>query len=420
MKKRIYQLTQNKVLTGSLVLLVGSNIYNASQFVFHFLSGRFLGVANYGDLATIISLLGIIGIIHSAVNLSVIKYIASYKTPDQIKAFASWIHHRTLLIAGLGMIIVLIASPLFISFLQLSTPALAYLLAPLMFCFVIITTWRAILQGLHKFNLFAASLSLEAVVKLIFFGLFLMVGWQVLGAAGAMILSVIVAGIFTYLPLKSYLQNPGKIAPDIEGFFKYSLVALLQGLALTSMYSTDLLLVKHYFNAEQAGVYASLAILGRVVFFGITPIAQVMFPIVVARHTDNQPYRLLFLGCLGIVSLMVIILVGLYSTVPAFIISLLYGQAFSSGASMLWWFALTLGMLGVSNLFIQFYLSIGKTKIVGLFVLSAILQIVLILLYHQTLLQVVQMSAISCALLLLGLLLYFPYHNRNEKLTTIK
>lgn len=420
MKKRIYQLTQNKVLTGSLVLLVGSNIYNASQFVFHFLSGRFLGVANYGDLATIISLLGIIGIIHSAVNLSVIKYIASYKTPDQIKAFASWIHRKTLLIAGLGMIIVLIASPLFISFLQLSTPALAYLLAPLMFCFVIITTWRAILQGLHKFNLFAASLSLEAVVKLIFFGLFLMIGWQVLGAAGAMLLSVMVAGIFTYLPLKSYLQNPGKIAPDIEGFFKYSLVALLQGLALTSMYSTDLLLVKHYFNAEQAGVYASLAILGRVVFFGITPIAQVMFPIVVARHTDNQPYRLLFLGCLGIVSLMVIILVGLYSTVPAFIISLLYGQAFSSGASMLWWFALTLGMLGVSNLFIQFYLSIGKTKIVGLFVLAAILQIVLILLYHQTLLQVVQMSAISCALLLLGLLLYFPYHNRNEKLTTIK
>ena len=58
-------------------------------------------------------------------------------------------------------------------------------------------------------------------------------------------------------------------------------------------------------------------------------------------------------------------------------------------------------------LFTQFLLSIGKTKIIILFALAALLQIGLILLFHGSLLTVIQMSIISASLLDIALLVYF-------------
>lgn len=308
MKKLLQLIQNNKALTGTLAMLIGSNIYNGGQFVFHILAGRSLGKATYADLAAIISIFGIISIVQAAVSLSVVKSVASYSDSDKIGAFTRWATKWSSIFAGIALIICLISTNWLVSFLHLSTPILGYLLGVLLFLYIIVMTWRSILQGLTRFELFSLSLSIESISKLAIFGTAILLGYSLGGAVASMVLSLFIAGLFTFWAIRKYLHAGKEIAPELTGFFKYSLMALLQGLALTMMYSTDLLLVKHFFSADQAGIYTSLSILGRVIFFGITPIAQMMFPMVVKRAAANQAYLKLFYLCIGTVLTMMLVL----------------------------------------------------------------------------------------------------------------
>ncbi len=401
-----------KLLSGGFILLIGSNFYNFAQFIFQIVSGRYLEKAAYSDLAATISLFGILGIIQSAASLSIIRYIASEKDQGRVSQFINAINQYSLMIAtGLLLILMLIA-PWLASFLHITTPYLEWVIGPLIFLFTIVTSWRSILQGLTKFGAYVASLILEAIIKLlIFFPAVVWLHGQVWGALSAVVGSVLLASIVSFWPIRQYFRLRRDVIPDVGTFLHYSGFAFIQGLALTSMYSTDFLLVKHYFSSDQAALYAALAILGRIAFFGITPVGQFMFPTIAKRHADNQPYQNILLTSLAFAGIVTLGLIGLYYFFPVIIISL-YGARYMSGAPLLWWFAVTLGLLAMSNLLIQFYLSIGKTMIVALFALSALLQVILIVAFHASLLQVVQMSAVSIALLFVGLLLYFPYHRR--------
>ena len=87
-----------------------------------------------------------------------------------------------------------------------------------------------------------------------------------------------------------------------------------------------------------------------------------------------------------------------YLVFPEFIINLLYGSEFIEGSGLLWWFGIFMGLLGISNLFVQFYLSINKTRVVLFFVAAAILQFSLIWFIHTDILKDIQLSIISVRL----------------------
>ena len=52
----------------------------------------------------------------------------------------------------------------------------------------------------------------------------------------------------------------------------------------------DLILVKHFFSDQDAGVYATLSILGKIIYFAASPVASVMFPIVAGKHAKGEKY----------------------------------------------------------------------------------------------------------------------------------
>jgi len=70
MIEKTKQIIRNPLFTGSMLMIVGSNIYNFVNFIYHFLAGRLLGKVYYGDLAAVISLLGIIAIVQLSLGLT--------------------------------------------------------------------------------------------------------------------------------------------------------------------------------------------------------------------------------------------------------------------------------------------------------------------------------------------------------------
>lgn len=408
-KNFLLKIFKHQLLSGSLVMVIGTNTYNFSQLIYHFLAGRFLGKAGYGDLAALISVLGLLGIIHGAFGLTIVKFIASEKNPSQISDFVKWIYRWNLVIGlVIGLSIILIA-PVLSNFLNISNPGLIYLLGPILLIFFVTSAGRNVFQGLLKFDKYVYSLLFEAGGKVVFTIVLFFAGLAVAGALLGFFAGLLLSFIVTTFLLRHYIFGKINKNPDFRSFLKYSLAATAQGVSLTSMYTADLILVKHFFPADTAGLYAALAILGRIVFFGTTPITQVMFPLIAKRHLDGQKYlRILYLSIV-LITLVSAAIIGFYYLFPAIPIEFLYGKSFLEQAGILWWFGVFMGILSIATLLTQFYLSVGKTKVVGFFIAAALLQIVLIWFIHTDILTVIKLSIFSATLLNVALFVYFVY-----------
>lgn len=412
-QEQISKIMTHPLFRGSLVMVIGTNIFNFGQFIYHFMAGRFLGKVYYGDVAAIISIMGLVAIVQVSMGLAIVKFVAGLKDKEQITNFTKWILWWALWI-GVGLATITLAiTPLLVSFLNISEPVALWFLGPTLLFFVLASAGRAILQGLLKFTSYVVSFLVEMVVKLSFAFIFLVpLGYKVAGAIGSIFAGIILGFLVVRISLAHYLSGKRGPKPDVSPLLKYSFSVFVQGLALTSMYSTDLILVKHFFSQEQAGIYASLAVLGRIAFFGASPITHVMFPIVAKRYSNGMTYHNIFFLSVLFVGAISTSVVLLYIFLPKIFVGFLYGPEFIEGAPMLWWFGLFMSLLAMAMLFTQFYLSIGKTKIVWFFVAAALMQIFLIWFIHPTLLTVIQLSIVSAALLVLALIIYFPYHHK--------
>ena len=406
-RNQISSIKKNQFLSGSLVMVLGFNLSNFGQALYHFIFARLLGKVYYGDLATIITIAGIIGVIQMSFGLTIVRQIASSKSESKSSNFIKWIFLWSIIIGLAIGIVTEILAPFLSGFLKISQPEAVYLLGPLLFFFFIANSNRSILQGLLKFKSFVLSLITETFSKVLITLILVSLGFKLFGAMIGFLISIILSCLVTIYAIRSYIKGKRDKPPAIGPLFKYSGAVLLQGLALTSMYSTDLLLVKHFLTPLQAGLYASMAIMGRIVFFGTTPITNVMFPMVAKKHSNNESYHKIFYLSLLLVVSVALLITLFYFLLPKIAIMLLVGPEYFDGAAILWWFGISMTLLSLAMLLTQFFLSIGHTKVVSLFVMAAILQIILIWFNHQALLTVIQMSIISVSLLDLCLFVYF-------------
>ena len=400
---------KHPLFTGSATMVIGHNIFNVGQFIYYFLTIRLLNTSQYGDLAAIISILGIIGIIQMAFGLTIVKFVASQNTQAAVSNLIKWFNYWGFLAGGITAVLVLLLSPVVSIFLNLTQPKLFYLISPMFFLLVIVYVYRSVLQGLLLFKTYIASLLVDVVIRISFTSLLIILGMALFGAIIGMFIGIISGFIITRFALNSYLSGKKGKKPKIMPLLKYSFPVLIQGLAFTSFYSTDILLVKHFFSPHEAGTYAYLSVLGRIAMFCTSPITSTMFPLVAKRFASKQPYLKIFYICFLLVTSVSLFVVLIFKLVPDIPISLLNK---SEGQDILWWFGLFMTLLGIALLFEQFYLSIGKTKPVWFFVAAAGLQAVLIWFIHPSLLSVVQISVLSTALLNVALFVYFPYYRR--------
>lgn len=401
---------KNPLFFGSLVMVVGTNLYSVGQFVYHSVAIRTLGEAYYGDLAAIISVLGLLGIIQLTFNLTIVRFVAQHHPGETLKNFVTWINWWSNVGGAVLALLFLAVSPFLAGFLHLHQPFSIYLLPPMIFLFMVAGSARSVLQGLLRFRSFVLSMLSEVIVKIIFTVVLVYLSYALWGAMIALLFGTLTSYLVTLFYIRDVLTRKRGKMPDIKPIIKFSIPVFIQGIALTSMYSLDLLLVKHFFNAYESGIYASIAVLGRVAFFVSGPIAFVMFPLITRRHSESKPYGAIFILSAVLTASLSFAIVLMYKFFPGLFLVLFSGHILPEGVQLLWWFSLFMAFISLDSLTVQFYLSIGKTWVVWLFVGAALLQVALIWFIHPSLLRVIQNSILSAALLAASLFLYFPYH----------
>jgi len=188
----------------------------------------------------------------------------------------------------------------------------------------------------------------------------------------------------------------------------FALPVLVSQLGLILINNSDVLLVRRFFPAENAGHYAALALIGRIVFFATWSVVTTMFPIVAQKHKKGEAHvHLLWLslGIVAIISLPVVIITFYF---PEWIINILFGKQYLAVASLLWLYALATSCYALANVVINYRLSLGQGKSTGFAIAAGVAQVTGIILFHQTLAQVVWVQVIVM-LVLFTVLLGFDF-----------
>lgn len=414
MKDKIKGLVLHPLFSGSMVMIVGQNLTNAGQYLYHLAMGRLLGPHSYGDLAAIISLSGLLGMVPFSLGLVVVKFVSSREKKNEISNLVTWVERKSLIFGFFVAAVVVLLSPFISGFLQIDNKWIVSLVGP-MFLLGIVTYFnRASLQGLMRFGRYVSTLFGEVVIKLGVGILLVILGYSVLGALAGAVVGGLVSLALSHFFLRDYLVKSTK-KPTLKPLLKYAFPVLIMTISVTSLYSTDLVLAKHFFGSFEAGIYASLSTLGKIVYFGAAPVSAVMFPMISKRHSRGEGYRKIFLYSFVLASGIISAVLFVYYFFPQLAITILFGSSYLEASPHLFRFGLFIALLAISFLYLNFYVSLGRTRIVALSLVAALIQASGIWMFHDSISMVINVSLVSVSFLFVSLLIYFAYEQIQKK-----
>lgn len=408
----IKKIVSDKFITAAVFMYVAVGVTSLGNYFYHLLMARMLKPASLlGELESVISFIYILSVPLLTLSLAIVKFVSHYKGRGKISDvnnLYSFIQRKILLFGGVALIVLLILSPIIRSFLHLSSYYLVALLAINFLIGIYTVAGRGILQGLSDFFNFAVSNTSETIAKIIFAVILVSLGFGVLGAFSGMVIGTFVGAAVLFKLLQTF-RIRGGVFKDEKAFYAYIVPVFFTILAITSLYSTDIILVRHFFPGNQSGDYAVLSIMGKVIFFAVSPIASVLFPLVSEHHTKGERYDHFFFLAFGLTFVGTLLITGLYFWQGELMISLLPGRDYLRVAPLLGIMGIFMGLYSLCVLMANYYLSIHKTTQVYMVLLAAAFQILGIYFFHQTLAQVIWISITVLCVLLLLLLLYYPY-----------
>lgn len=388
-------------------------VANFLAFLLNLFLARNLSYADYAIFASLVSVITLAAIPAGSINAVIVKFAANYFAKQELDKGAVF-YRKTfkyiLFICIVSIVGFFILSIPIKNFLRLDNIFYVVLTGLIVASFYLTMLNNAFLQSLLKFKFLSLMSIIAGVVKLIVGVILVFMGYKAFGALWAIFFMTIASFIVGFIPLKSLFKKYNKniVITARKEILSYAVPVSITVFFLTSFTSADVILVKHFFNPQEAGFYAGLSLIGKVIFYFTGPIPMVMFPLLVKRHATGVNFNNLFYLALVLVILPSIAITAFYFVFPNFVINLfLGGREYLYVSKYLGIFGLYVTVFSLVNVCVNFFLSLNKTNISVLVVLTAVSQIILIYIFHSNFYQIIGVSLIVASLLLASLLYLF-------------
>ncbi len=275
---------RQRIFSGSVILLSGSGLTTAINMAYNIAVARYLGPQGYGQATAVYTLL----IILSAVTLSfqiVSTKVVAQQASAEAKAAVYRDLHRSAWVCGLlaGAFIYLFREAIS-NYLQLPDTPLVALLAVATAFYIPLGSRRGYVQGTYGFVRLAFNLAIEGAVRLGGSYLLIHFGCGVRGVVAANAGAIAVAYLVIAPGVRTRIANPLNLLNVLREIFQA--MVFFSGQVLIN--NCDIVLVKHFFSAEMAGIYAAVAMVGRVIFAFSSAVVNTTFPLVAGTHHEER------------------------------------------------------------------------------------------------------------------------------------
>ena len=407
---------KSKKITPEQLFMLSVLGVNGGNYLYNLILGRILGPAQFADAAVLITFLLVLSFAAMTFQLVTAKFSVLFEN-QVFKSFVSRIYKHALLVGFLmGLLIIVFASQLQNLFNTSSSNMFVVFGCgvPLYF---LMSVNRGVFQGKKAFKSLSITYQSEMLSRLIItLGLILIFNIQ---SSVVIAIGILASFVFGLIPFKFPSIIPKKAlvlskahSKEIRGFF---IITAFYELTQIIINNSDILLVKHYFESYEAGLYASLALIGRIVYFIAWMFVMLLLPTVVQLKKEGKETASTLFKYIGYIAAISISIIVVCLSFPETIITLLFGDSYIAMAPLLWKYAIATSMFAISNIFAYYYLSLDKYIPVVISGVFGMLQMALVIFYHESLEQVVHMQIIAMVLLLGIQLAFFKYDQISSK-----
>jgi O-antigen/teichoic acid export membrane protein len=409
---RPQQSAQATVLSGSFVMLVAMMLVNVFNFAYNMVMARLLGPAAFGNINAAVTLLLLASCVSLAFQLVCAKFVARNQADSGKAAIVHNLLGKAWIVSlALGAILFLAQRPV-ASFLNVPSPWIIGILALGIAAYAPLGVKRGAMQGVCAFPRLGTNFVLEAVVRFFVGAGFVVAGYGVLGAVGAISAAVITACFLPRLPSQLRVQ-PGAAEPLSLAEAVQAIVFFIGQVIINNI---DILLVKHYFPSDPAGIYAAISQIGRLLYFASWfGVVNAMFPVAAAASAEPDKAQRKAHG-IGLPLLLVLglslLFIAISALFPHLIMGVIFGSRFIDIGWLLALYAAATGLYSLSVVFIAYEMSrrIANTAWLQLIFSGAL--VLGIALFHGSLREVILVRIALMALMLV--LVALPFLRRHN------
>lgn len=263
---------QRKAINSGSFLIACVLLSHVINLVYSAFIGKSLSLSEFGLVSFVGTLASTISIIFSAISATV-NYHTGYLTARYGKGSGSLFHNRIQRALKKPVIVIsliwLISTPFLATYFQTHSqfPIISFL--PILLIGFFSAVSGGFLKGRFLFHVLGFFYVLESVIKLIVAYFFVTLKLDTLVYL-ALPISITAASLATLTYARQLSKNIDHADSHThaqrfsKGFF---FAAFFTGLSSTAFLTADIMLVKHFFTPEAAGIYALLALVGKMIFF---------------------------------------------------------------------------------------------------------------------------------------------------------
>lgn len=405
LSKYIERISEAKIFMLMLLFVNGGN------YAYNLLLGKILGPEKFSHAAFLITMLLSLSFIAMTFQLIIAKFYEDLEDRERLPFMSRWYKNSLIVGIVIGGLIYISSGWISNNFHLDDSDAVRLfgLGIPLYFIF---NVQRGSLQAQEKFIKLGFNYLIEMLVRL----------------AGTIVLILLFPdlptfsvslGILLSMLGSSYIVDFRLVVSRVKSemtqiqkrkIYRFVVVTIIYELTLNLINSADIIVVKQNFESTEAGLYASIALVGRMVYYITWMYAMILLPGIVRLRKAGQDISPLLMSTLGQVGLISAFVIALSFLFPEMIVRLLFGQAYVSQAHLLGIYALATGIFCISNIFSYTYLSLSNYTPIIVTTIVAIAQVIGLTMVQEELSSIVWLQVFFMTVLLIFQMIYHFRH----------
>ena len=376
------------LLSSGAIVFAATMALNIGGFLFHAIAGRALGVAEYGALYALISIYLLASQPVAILSPVIARYAAEFHAlhdASHLRGLAEYVVRVFGAIAVLSALLATIFAVPIGAFIR--EPAWAVVVVGIGVAFATLSaSLRAFCQGTHAFTLFGISMLSEGVGKVLLLLAAVLLGLGLFGGLTAFMLGLGIGGAAIIVVLRTRYRGVVAVAPQIDwprvratlgGSAAAALAAVVMG-------SADVILVKHYFNAHDAGLYAAASLGGKIVLYFIGFAPTVLLPHFTHRAARSESTRRVLALVLAATAGIGLVAVIAYHFAGLLLLHVLVGTAFDAALPLMQGYAVAMALLAMTTALVTYGLATHRLGFAIPQLLAAALTLVAIVVRHPS------------------------------------
>ncbi|MDT8397321.1 MAG: hypothetical protein RQ899_01755 [Pseudomonadales bacterium] len=393
-----------KFLRDNFLILILMNFNSFLTYALQIYVSRLLDAGDFGAFNALNAFVTICSAPLAVVPLLYTRYTVKYEKGNLgvIKRFLSGGIKTVIVIYAIILLAGILGAAQLKDYFHLNSTLPMFIVLAQLLVVWLYPMFQGVMQGLRRYAAYGMSNNGAMLASILGVGLLVhLLDWGINGALLAGLIGSAVLLAVSLWFVKDVLSAAAVVSPEQpKTILRYAIPVTVANIFYSFLGNLDIILVRHYCAAEDAGLYVTASILAKTAVFLPGVLKIVLFP-EAARMQDageGQRHHLLWIS-MGLTALLSGVIALVFFLWPQELLGLFFGSRYEGADEMLRVLSAAMALLGITNVIFTYRTARSEFSFLWPLSIGAILMIVQTHFYHADALEVAKIVLSSISLI---------------------